>query len=186
MLHEITHTFLTLVPKSLTSSSLSDYRPISCCNILYKFITKVLANRLQVVIGELISRNQCAFLEDKSISDCTLFAHELARDFKKPMGSRLCLKINLKKAFDSVNRDFVLYIMKCMGFPPTWCHWIKELIYRPSFSVMINGSPGGFFKSNRGIRQGDPLSPFIFVMVMEFLSIHMQLPEESGNIKPLK
>lgn len=118
MLHEINHTFLTLVPKTYTTSCLVNFRPISCCNVLYKFISKILAKRMQVVIGELISHNQCAFLKGRSISDCFFLAHELVRDFNKPMGSRMCLKIDLKKAFD-VNKGFVLHIMKCIGFPPS-------------------------------------------------------------------
>jgi len=108
MLHEINHTFLTLVPKSDNSSSLADFRSISCCNVICKFISKILANRLQVVIGELMSHNQDAFINGRSISDCTLLAHELVRDFNKPMGSRLCLKIDMQKAFASINRDIVL------------------------------------------------------------------------------
>ena len=120
------------------------------------------------------------------MSGGTLLAHELFQDFNKPMGSRLCLKIDLQKTFDNINRYFVLYMMKCMVFPNTWCHWIKECLHTPSFSVLLNGSPVGFFKSSRGIRQADPLSPFLFVMGMEFFPIHIELAIESGTIQPLK
>lgn len=186
LVREINHTFLTLVPKSNNASSLSDFRPIACCNLLYKLITKLLTNRLQMVIDDLISLNQSAFLKGRQISDCSLLAHELVRDFNKPMGSRVCMKVDLKKAFDSVNREFIYYILHCMGFPHTWIVWIQECISTPTFSVMVEGSPAGFFYSNRGIRQGDPLSPYLFVIAMEFWSIQMDLAVAKGEIHPLK
>lgn len=186
LVREINHTFLTLVPKSTNANSLTDFRPIACCNLLYKVITKLLTNRLQMVINDLISLNQSAFLKGRQISDCSLLAHELVRDFNKPMGSRVCMKVDLKKAFDSVNREFIYYMLHCMGFPSTWIDWIRECISTPSFSVMVEGSPAGFFCSNRGIRQGDPLSPYLFVIVMEFWSIQMDLAVAKGDIHPLK
>ena len=81
----------------------------------YLQTAKVLANKFQQVIEELISQNQCAFLKDRLISDASLLAHELVRDFNNPMGSRLCLKFDMQKAFDTVNKEFVCYMMHCMG-----------------------------------------------------------------------
>ncbi|XP_020258784.1 uncharacterized protein LOC109835211 [Asparagus officinalis] len=186
ILKQINHTFLTLVPKSKEATSIQDYRPISCCNVIYKIITKILANRLKMVIGELISKNQHAFLQGRHIGECSLLAHELLRDFNRNHGKRACFKIDLHKAFDSINREFVYYVMHCMGFPVKWISWIRACLSTPSFSVLLNGSSSGFFKSNRGIRQGDPLSPYIFVMVMEFWSIGMELAVISGKIQNFK
>ena len=90
LLEEINHTFVSLVPKSLAATSLTDIRPISCCNLLYKIITEVLANLLQHVISELISPNQNAFLQGRHTSDATLLAHELIRDFNCPIGTKMC------------------------------------------------------------------------------------------------
>ena len=126
----------------------------------------------------------CAFIKDRLILDCSLLSYELVRDFNKPLGSRACVKIDLTKAFDSINREFVHYIMHCMGFPAKWTNWIKECIQRPMFSIMINGSSSSYFSSSRGIRQGDPISPYI--MVMEFWTIHMNLAIASGALQPLK
>lgn len=186
LLKQVNHTFLTLIPKKHDAGSLSDYRPISCCNVIYKIIAKILSNRLKVVVGELISKNQHAFLNNRQIGDCSLLGHEIIRDFNKSHGQRACIKIDLQKAFDSVNREFVYYIMHCMRFPIQWINWIKECLSSPSFSVLINGTSSGFFGSNRGIRQGDPLSPYIFVMVMEFWSINMELANISGTIQNFK
>jgi hypothetical protein len=183
---ELNHTFLTLVSKSNNSSSLNDLRPIACCNLLYKIITKLLTNRLQMVINELVSLNHSVFLKGRQISDCSLLAHELVRDFHNPMGSRACMKIDLRKAFDSVNREFIYYMFHCLGFPYIWIEWIKECVSTSTFSVIIDGSPAGFSYTNRGIRQGDPLSPYLFVIVMEFWSICMDLAVAKGTIEPLK
>ena len=121
------------------------------------------------------SFNQSAFLKGRNICDASLLAHELVRDFSNPMGSRICLKVDLQKAFDTVNREFIYYMFHCMRFPYKWINWITECLSSPTFSIMLNGSPNGYFKSNRGIRQGEPLSPYLFVLVMEFWSITMDI-----------
>ena len=143
MLTEVNHTFVTLVPKSTNASYLCDFRPISCCNTLYKLMSKILSNRLQQVIGELISPNQNAFLNGRLISDVHVLVHELVRDFNNPMGSRLCLKLDLQKAFDMVNREFIYYMFHCMGFSHRRINWIKECISIASFSILLNGSSAG-------------------------------------------
>jgi len=78
------------------------------------------------------------------ISDASLLAHGLARDFNNPMESRLCIKIYLQKAFDIINREFVYFIMYCIGFTNRWINWIKACIESPTFFIMLNGSPAGF------------------------------------------
>jgi len=95
MLKEINHTFITLAPKSANASSLPNLSPISCCNTLYKIISKILSNRLKQAIGELVSVQQSVFIKGRMISDATILAHELVRDFNYPMGSRSCLIVDL-------------------------------------------------------------------------------------------
>ena len=92
-----------------------------------------------MVINGLISENQSAFIHGRIISDATLLAHELVRDFNNPMGSRLCLKVDLQKAFDNVNRKFLYYRMHCMGFSSKWIGWIRAGLECPTFSIMLNG-----------------------------------------------
>src|SRR4051812_3018432 len=176
---------LTLIPKNLRPASLSDYRPISCCNSLYKFISKSLANRLQGVIGHLISPTQTAFIKGRSISDNILLAHELVRNFNKNYGKRCCLKLDLRKAFDSVNREFIFYMMHLMKFPHTWINWIKECIQAPTFAISINGVPSDNFSSSKGIRQGDPLSPYLFVLAMECFSSKIDAAMFNKKINPI-
>ena len=96
------------------------------------------------VVGELVSMNQHAFIEERMIGECSLLAHELIRDFNKEHGKRACIKVDLQKAFDSINRELVYYIMHCMKFPIKWIKWIHACISSPIFSVLVNGSPAGF------------------------------------------
>lgn len=150
---------------------ISEFRPISCCNILYKSIAKILTNRLKLCLPSLISWNQSAFVKRRRIIDNILLGHEVVRDYHKSSGKPRCtVKIDLKKAFDSINWDFVLHTMSAMGFPPLYLSWIKECISSPSYSIKINGSLEGCFAGMKGIRQGDSLSPYIFVICMEVLS----------------
>ena len=137
MLREVNHTFLILVPKCTNAPSFYDFRPIACCNLIYKLISKVPSNMLKIVVGKLISHNKSAFLQGRHIGDCTPLAHELIRDFKKKLGRQsLCIKIDLQKAFDSIiNREFMYYIMQCMNFPPLWIAWIQECLATPTFSI---------------------------------------------------
>lgn len=129
LLKEVNYIFPILIPKISDSSHLADFRPISCCSVLYKIISKVLNN----VITDLMSSNQSVFLMGRQSSDCYLLAHELVRDFKKKNPKGCCLKIDIHKASDNVNMDFVISIMKSMGFPNTWLSWIRECIYTPYF-----------------------------------------------------
>lgn len=186
ILKQINHTFLTLIPKSHEASHLNNYRPISCCNVIYKIILKILDNRLKKVVCELVSPNQHAFLEGRQIGECSLIAHEMIRNFNQTNGKNACIKVDLQKAFDSINREFVYYIMHCMNFPIKFIQWIKECLSSPTFSILLNGSSNGFFGSNKGIRHGDPISPYIFVLVMEFWSIGMELASANGSIRSYK
>src|SRR4051812_42774215 len=153
---------------------------------MYKFISKCLANRLQKVIGYLISSSQSAFIKGRSITDNILLAHELVRNFNRKYGRRCCLKLDLRKAFDSVNREFIYYILHLMRFPNAWINWIRECIEAPTFSVLINGIPSTTFRSSRGIRQGDPLSPYLFVLVMESLSIKLDSAMIQKQLNPIR
>ncbi|GKA08346.1 putative RNA-directed DNA polymerase [Tanacetum coccineum] len=163
--------FVSLIPKKNDPLSFSDYRPISLIGCIYKVIAKILASRLAKVIGSVIRSNQSAFIEGRQILDGCLVANEIIRTASIENTKLLLFKVDFKRAFDSVNWNFLLDVMRQMGFGSKWRTWIASCLSSASISVMINGSPSNEFKMERGLRQGDPLSPFLFLIVAEALQV---------------
>ncbi|XP_059654461.1 uncharacterized protein LOC132301202 [Cornus florida] len=157
--------------KCSNPSSVNDYRPISCCNTIHKCIAKLLASKLQLTLPHIIDTTQTAFVQGRKITDSILLAHELLRGYHKDIGPPRCaIKIELMKAFDSVNWDFISNCLTLLKFPQKFISLILSCISSPSFTIALNGEFQGFFKGKRGLRQGDPISPFLFVIVIEALS----------------
>ncbi|GJW91017.1 putative RNA-directed DNA polymerase, partial [Tanacetum coccineum] len=172
LLKEINHTFIALIPKVSTPHRINDYRPISCCNVIYKCISKILTNRIIEGIKEVVSDNQSAFVPGRRISDNILLTQELMYAYHRDIGPPRCaFKINIQKAYDTVDWHFMDVILKRFGFPPLINKWIMACVSSTSFLIGVNGDIHGFFKGKRGLRKGDPLSPFLFTLVMEVLTL---------------
>lgn len=125
LLKSLNHTFITLVPKNDSANSFHNYRPISLYNNLYKFTAMLRASRLKSVISSPISDNQSAFIPRRKIAEKVLIAHKLVRRFDIKHGPKCaCLKLDVHKAFDTINRSYVLHIMECMSFPRQWSQWV--------------------------------------------------------------
>ena len=167
----INTTILALIPKTLEARHMKDYRPISCCNVIYKVISKIIANRLKGTLPEFISLNQSAFVMDRLLLENFLLATELVKDYHKDSISRRCaIKIDISKAFDSIQWQFLLNTLAAMNFPQKFIHWITLCITTASFSVQLNGELAGYFQSKRGLRQGCALSPYLFVISINVLA----------------
>lgn len=125
---------------------MKDYRPISLCNVIYKVISKVIANRLKSVLPELISLNQSAFIQDRLLIKNLFLATELVKDYHKDsISSRCAIKIDISKAFDSVQWDFLLNTLSAMNLSGKLINWIRLCVTTASFSVQVNGELAGFF-----------------------------------------
>ena len=144
-------TFIVMVPKKEGADDFKDFRPISLVGSLYKLIAKVLGNRLKKVMNRLVNKAQNAFVEGRQILDASLIANEVIDSMTRRKEKGILCKLDIEKAYDKLNWKFLLMVLREMGFGSWWIGLIQRCISTASFSVIINGSPAGFFKSTRSV-----------------------------------
>jgi hypothetical protein len=178
-------THIALIPKVDFPGCVTDFQPISLCNVIYKLISKVLANRLKVVLPKIISYYQSAFILERMINDNIIAAYETMHSMQTRMWSKvgfMGIKIDMSKSYDRIEWDFLEAAMLRLGFDARWVYLIMACVRSISYSVVVNGNPVGPFSSSRGIRQGDPISPYLFLICAEVFSSLLLKAKKRGVI----
>ena len=177
---------VVLISKKEGAESITDFRPISLIHSFTKIIAKLLALRLAPRMSSIISTAQSAFIKKRSIHDNFMSVRNAARRYHNSKLPTLFLKLDITKAFDSVRWEYLLNLLHMLGFPRRWQDWIAALLYTSSKRVLLNGVPNALIKHGRGLRQGDPLSPFLFVIAMDPLQKLLELATEKGYLSKLR
>jgi hypothetical protein len=178
-------TFLTLIPKEEWVTHPKQFWPISLCNVIYKIITKVIALWLKPVFPFIISKEKSGYMEGCQIMDSVILAHEVIHSLKSTRTLGMLIKLDLSKAFDRIIWKYMCSLLEAFGFDTTWIAWIMQLTSSSFFSILVNGVPSQPFSPTRGICQGDPLSPFLFVIMDEGLGRYINASVEDGSLKGL-
>lgn len=185
----INHTHVRLIPKIPSPKRVADYRPIALCSVYYKVIAKLLAKRLQNVLHSCISENQSAFVPLRAITDNVLITHETLHYLKSSGAKKrvfMAVKTDMSKAYDRLEWDFIKATFDRLGFHQQWVSWIMQCISTVSYSYLLNGQAKGLVVPERGIRQGDPLSPYIFIICSEVLSGLCNKAQQNGSLPGIR
>ena len=184
--YPLNHTFVTLIPKTKNPEYVSQYRPISLCNVLYKIFSKVLANRLKKILPTIITEHQSAFVKNRLIFDNILVAFESLNSMKNiSLGKTryMAIKLDMSKAYERVEQGYLKNVMTKMGFNERWIGLIMVYVKIVTYSIIVNGEPQGLIHPTRGIPQGNPLCPFLFLLCIEGIHGLIQHATSAGEIK---
>jgi len=181
---EINRTYITLIPKRMQPILPQDFRPISLCNVIYRLIAKSLADRLKPHLPNYIDQAQSAFVKNRHISSNIFVTQEIIHSFslKHWKCKAFILKIDLAKAFDRLSWDFLTQALQRLRLHQHFINHIRACFTTASMAILVNGQPTSYFTPKQGIRQGCPLSPFLFAVAINELSIALNNAMQAANL----
>jgi exonuclease III len=179
-------TYLALIPKETNPETFARFRPISLCNASYKILAKLLATRIKPLLNRLISSNQGGFVEGRHILDNVIQVQEIIHSSKQRNEKGMLIKLDMANAFDRVNRAFLCKVLHSYGFSSHFVNLITACTDNPWIAPLVNGRPSSFFQAQRGLRQGCPLSPFLYILMADSLSRKLTAAQATGSLPGLK
>ncbi|XP_012853800.1 PREDICTED: uncharacterized protein LOC105973324 [Erythranthe guttata] len=182
-------TYIVLIPKLSSPEKITDYRPISLCNVVYKIGSKCIANRLKPILPGIISPTQSAFVSKRLITDNVLVAFEVnhfIRTNTSKNSNFMAVKLDISKAYDRIEWIFLKKTLTRLGFWPDFIDLIMLCLSTVSYSFLFNGSQFGAVTPSRGLRQGDPLSPYLFICCADVLIALIQRAVERDDLSGVK
>jgi hypothetical protein len=183
--HRLNQELLTLLPKKPDAATMGEYRPISLIHLVAKLVAKTLSLRLAPKLDGLVSKNQNAFIPGRSLHDNFILTRQSARLLHQLRQPRVLLKLDLSRAFDTLSWPFLFEVLRRYGFPDKFLDWLALLFSSASTRVLINGEPGPPIWHRRGLRQGDPLSPQLFVLAVDVLGRLIGRATDMGILQEL-
>ncbi|WVZ50906.1 LOW QUALITY PROTEIN: hypothetical protein U9M48_002112 [Paspalum notatum var. saurae] len=182
-LHNLNFGTITLLPKAKEVKQIQQYRPICLLNVSFKVFTKVLANRTNAVANKIVSPSQTGFMSSRNILEGVVILHETLHELRKKKLNRVVLKLDFEKAYDKVDWDFLQQTLWVKGFSNRWCDWIKKVVSKGNVNVKVNDDLGHYFQTKKGVRQGDPLSPFLFNLIADMLATLITRGKANGQFR---